>query len=69
MRYAHLTDFKHSYFGDSTRPSLSKLRRLCASAALPGRKIGNDWFVDIPAFEANGNQLLEKILRHVPGTS
>lgn len=69
MRYAHLTDFKRKYFGDSTRPSLSKLRRLCANAALPCRRIGNDWFIDIPAFEANGDPLLAKILCHVPGTS
>ena len=57
---------KKEYFGDSKAPSLSTIRRWLATGVLPARQIGRLLFLDVAAFEAQGNPLVEKILRHEP---
>ena len=59
-------EFKKAYFGTAKRPSTSSIRRWLINGDLPGRRFGQSLFVDIVAFEANGNCLVEKILRHEP---
>lgn len=61
--------FKQIYFGDSKSPSMPTIRRWLATGILPGRKVGGLLFVDVAAFEAMGNPLVEKILRHESRTA
>lgn len=60
-----LEEFKVRYFGDSKHPSLSTLRRLADKGDIPTRRLGKRYFVDSVAFEADGNPVLEKVLRDV----
>lgn len=63
MSYITAEEFKARFFPESKFPSLQTLRRQLEGGRLKGRKIGKRWFVDVIAFEANGNALVEKILR------
>lgn len=60
-----LEEFKERYFGESKHPSLSTLRRLAGKGAIPNKRVGKRYFVDVNAFDANGNHVLEKVLRDV----
>jgi hypothetical protein len=60
-----LEEFKARYFGESKHPSLSTVRRWARDGDIPTRKIRRCFFVDVIAFEANGNPVLEKVLRDV----
>lgn len=63
--YLTLEEFKERFFGDSKHPSLSTLRRLADKGEIPNRRLGKRYFVDVTAFEADGNPVLEKVLRDV----
>lgn len=63
--YVTLEEFKTKYFGESKHPSLSTLRRLADKGEIPNRRLGKRYFVDVAAFEADGNPVLEKVLRDV----
>jgi len=64
--YLSPEEFKKVYFGTKKRPSASTIRRWLGNGELPGRRIGKLLFVDVVAFEACGNPLVDKILRHEP---
>lgn len=63
--YITLEEFKLRFFGESKHPSLSTLRRLADRGEIPNRRLGKRYFVDVIAFEAAGNPVLEKVLRDV----
>ena len=65
MSYVSPEEFKQRYFGESKHPSMPTLRRLLDLGKLKGRKLGGLWFVDLIAFEADNNSLVEKVLRDV----
>lgn len=59
-------EFVEQYFSPKSRPSLATVQRWLANGDIPGRKIGPKMiFVDTDAFEASGNELVEKVLRDV----
>ena len=62
-------DFKKNYFGNSRHPSLATIRRWMANGELPSRRFGKLLFLDVAAFEAEGDPLLEKIIRHESRTA
>ena len=62
-------DVKQTYFGNSRHPSLATIRRWLANGELPSRRFGKLLFLDVAAFNARGNPLVEKILRHEPRSS
>lgn len=60
--YMLLSQFARQHFVEGSRPSLSTLRRLVAKGELPGRRIGNQWYVDYSAYLADGDPLVAKVL-------
>ncbi|ULQ45457.1 helix-turn-helix domain-containing protein [Flagellatimonas centrodinii] len=67
--YLTLEDFKRRFFGDGKHPSLSTLRRLADKGEIPNRRLGKRYYVDVVAFEADGDPILEKVMRDVARTS
>ena len=61
--YMSAEDFKRAYFGNSKHPSLATIRRWLVTGELPSRRFGKLLFLDVAAFNASGNPLVEKILR------
>ena len=62
--YLSVNSTKEIFFGDKRQPSLSTIRRWLINGALPSRRIGGMLFLDVAAFLAQGNPLVEKIFRH-----
>lgn len=58
-------EFVETFFAANSRPSVSTVHRWISRGEIPGRKIGKLVFVDSDAFEAKGNELVEKVLRNV----
>ncbi|MHB8425148.1 MAG: hypothetical protein ACYDB9_08355 [Gammaproteobacteria bacterium] len=61
--YMRLSQFAKQHFVEGSRPSLSTLRRLVEKGELPGRRFGEHYYVDYSAYLANGNPLVDKIVR------
>lgn len=64
MRLIEYRQFAEKYFAPESRPSDITMQRWLRTGALPGRKIGNTWYVDEHAFVVNGDELVLKVLRN-----
>lgn len=51
------------YFVDGSRPSDVTLGRWVRQGVLPGRKIGGTWYVDENVWLADGDDLVERVLK------
>lgn len=56
-------DFSRKHFGPDSQPPESTLRRWLKTGALPARKIGGRWYIDEAAFLADGDDLVERVLK------
>ena len=63
------SQFAEQHFADGSRPSASTLRRWIDEGVLPGRRIGNNYYVDIHRYSAVNDQLVLKVLENVSQTS
>lgn len=68
MQLMRATQFTELMFCEGSRPSLTSVRKWIEEGALPGRRIGRQYFVDYPAFIAGGDDLLARILDDGPAT-
>ncbi|MGO1069278.1 excisionase [Lysobacter sp. CA199] len=50
------------YFDAGSRPSEVTLRRWLNEGKVPGRKVGGSWFVDEHAWQADGDDLVRRVL-------
>ncbi len=57
-------EFLKKEFSKESAPSEHTIRRWIDQGILPGKQIGKLYYVDHTAFSANGNPLVEKILRN-----
>lgn len=69
MRYLPLSAFITNYFARSGAPCARTIRKQIDSGALPGIRLGKKYFVDVVAMEAQGNPVVEKVLRDVSRTA
>jgi hypothetical protein len=51
------------YFAEESRPPEATLRRWMQSNAIPAKKIGGSWFIDEHAWLAEGDGLVERVLK------
>lgn len=51
------------YFEESSRPSEVTLLRWLRAGKIPGKKVGGSWYVDEHAWLADGDSLVEAVLR------
>ena len=63
MRYMTPTAWAEKYFTEDSRPPEATLRRWMQNGAVPSKKIGGSWFVDEHAWLADGDVLVEHVLR------
>lgn len=50
------------YFAEDSRPSEITVRRWLTDGKVPGRKIGGTWYVDEHAWQADGDDLVQRVL-------
>lgn len=51
------------YFDEESRPESLTIYRLLRAGKLPGRKVGGSWFVDLDAWLADGDELVQRVLQ------
>jgi len=51
------------YFDASSRPSVATLQRWLRDGKIPGKKVGGTWFIDEHAWLADGDDLVERVLK------
>jgi hypothetical protein len=51
------------YFDDTSRPSVSTLQRWLRDGKIPGKKVGGTWFIDEHEWLADGDDLVERVLK------
>lgn len=62
MRLITTRHFAERYFVEGSRPSRSTLRRWIEMGQLPGKRVGDVYYVDEDAWLADGDPLVEKVL-------
>ncbi len=50
------------YFEEGSRPSAGTRARWLQTKVVPSKKVGGQWFVDVHAWLADGNALVEMVL-------
>lgn len=50
------------YFDPDSRPTELNIRRLLREGKLPGKKVGGSWFIDLDAWLADGDDLVQRVL-------
>jgi hypothetical protein len=55
--------FRRRYFDEDSAPSANTVRRWIASGKLPGRQIGDLWYVDEHTWQSGGDELVNKVLQ------
>lgn len=58
-------EFIAKEFSADSAPHEHTVRRWIENGYLPGRRIGSRHYIDDTAFQANGNPIVEKVLRDV----
>lgn len=53
----------HRYFDPSSRPSIATLQRWLRDGKIPAKKVGGTWFIDEHAWLADGDDLVERVLK------
>jgi len=53
----------HKYFDDTSRPSAATLQRWLRDGKIPGKKVGGTWFIDEHEWLADGDLLVERVLK------
>ncbi len=51
------------YFDPSSRPSIATLQRWLRDGKIPAKKVGGTWFIDEHAWLADGDDLVERVLK------
>jgi len=51
------------YFEEGSRPADLTLQRWLRSGKVPGKKVGGSWYVDEHAWLAEGDDLVERVLK------
>jgi len=51
------------YFDPSSRPSVATLQRWLRDGKIPAKKVGGTWFIDEHAWLADGDDLVERVLK------
>jgi len=51
------------YFEAASRPSVATLQRWLRDGKIPGKKVGGTWFVDEHEWLADGDDLVERVLK------
>jgi len=51
------------YFDDNSRPSVATLQRWLRDGKIPGKKVGGTWFIDEHEWLADGDLLVERVLK------
>lgn len=65
MSLITVEQFRLRTFAPGSRPHPNTVIRWLRNRLIPGRQIGKQWYVDSIALDANGNPLVEKVLRDV----
>lgn len=61
--FATLTEFRDRFFLQNSRPSVVTIRRWCESGALPCRKIGGIWYINVEEFQRDEDQaVIDKVI-------
>lgn len=63
MRLMTPTAWVDRYFNEDSRPPEPTLRRWMQNGAVPAKKIGGSWFIDEHEWLADGDALVEHVLR------
>lgn len=61
-QYVKLSHFIKTEFGPGQAPTKATLMRWIDSNELPGRKIGNIYYVDMQKFSLTNNDLVNRVL-------
>jgi len=51
------------YFEEGSRPSMQVPQRLLRGGKLPGRKVGDAWYIDEHEWLAGGDDLVARVLQ------
>lgn len=51
------------YFDPTCRPSLAQTQRWLRDGKIPGKKVGGTWFIDEHEWLADGDDLVERVLK------
>lgn len=51
------------YFDATSRPSVPTLQRWLRDGKIPGKKVGGTWFIDEHEWLADGDDLVERVLK------
>lgn len=51
------------YFDAHSRPSVATLQRWLRDGKIPGKKVGGTWFIDEHEWLADGDDLVERVLK------
>ena len=51
------------YFDTDSRPSVATLQRWLRDGKIPGKKVGGTWFIDEHEWLADGDDLVERVLK------
>lgn len=62
-------EFIATEFSKGSAPHEHTVRRWIKKGLLPGREIAGHYYVDYPAYLANGDPLVEKVLRDESGAA
>ncbi|PJK01483.1 hypothetical protein CO615_04185 [Lysobacteraceae bacterium NML75-0749] len=62
MKLVDYKKFADTTFSKDSRPHDITLQRWLREGKLPGRKIGGNWYVDVHAFAAANDPLVERVL-------
>ena len=62
MQFMTIDRWAEKYFSEDSRPPEATMRRWMQTGAVPARKIGGSWYVEVHAWLAAGNPLVERVL-------
>ena len=63
MKLIALDKWAERFFDDESRPLDLTVRRMLREGRLPGKKVGGTWYVDLDAWLADGDDLVQRVLQ------
>lgn len=63
MKLITIPVFRQRYFDESCAPAELTVRRWLREGKVAGRKVGGEWFIDEHLWLADGDRLVERVLK------